>query len=43
MTNYEKAIARMELETKRARAQVTLLKMLYKELQEKQKQEKIKA
>lgn len=32
--SYEKAIARMELEAKRAQAQVMLLKALYRELQE---------
>jgi hypothetical protein len=43
MNSYEKAIARMELEAKRAKAQVTMLKMLYKELQEQKQKEKIKA
>ena len=32
---YRKAVARMESEVKRAQAHVTLLKMLYRELQEK--------
>jgi len=32
--SYEKAIARMELEAKRAQAQVLMLKALYRELQE---------
>lgn len=43
MNSYEKAIARMELEAKRAKAQVTMLKMLYKELQEQKKKEKVMA
>lgn len=43
MNSYEKAIARMELEAKRAKAQVTMLKMLYKELQEQKAKEQIKA
>lgn len=34
---YRKAVARMESEVKRAKARVTMLKMLYKELQEKNK------
>lgn len=34
---YRKAVARMESEVKRAKAHVTLLKMLYKELKEKNK------
>lgn len=42
MNSYEKAIARMELESKRAAARVAMLKMLYQELQ-KQKKEKVKA
>lgn len=40
---YHQAVARMESEVKRARAQVTMLKMLYKELQEQKKLEKVKA
>lgn len=43
MNSYEKAIARMELEAKRAKTQVTMLKMLYKELQEQKAKEQIKA
>jgi len=35
MNAYQKTIARMESEVKRAQAQVTLLKMLHKELQDK--------
>lgn len=34
---YRKAIARMESEVKRAKANVTLLKMLYKEMQDQKK------
>ena len=34
---YQKAVARMESEVRRAKAHVALLKMLYKEMQEKQK------
>lgn len=40
---YHQALARMELEAKRAKAQVVMLKMLYKELQEQKAKEKIKA
>lgn len=43
MTNYEKALSRMESEVKRAQAQVILLQMLHRELQEKKKKEKAKA
>ena len=43
MNSYEKALARMESEVKRARAQVVLLQMLHRELQEKKKKQKIKA
>lgn len=43
MNSYKKAVVRMESEVKRARAQVTMLKMLYKELQEQKKKEKVKA
>lgn len=32
---YRKAVSRMESEVKRAQAHVTMLKMLYRELQEK--------
>lgn len=39
--SYEKTISRMELEAKRAQAQVVMLKMLYKELQE--QKNKVKA
>lgn len=42
MNGYEKALVKMESEVKRAKARVTMLKMLYRELQ-KQQQEKIKA
>lgn len=41
--SYQKAISRMELETKRAKAQVTMLKMLYKELQEQKKKDAVRA
>ena len=34
---YRKTIARMESEAKRARAKVTMLKMLYKEMMEAKK------
>lgn len=34
---YRKAVARMESEAKRAKARVEMLKMLYRELQEKNK------
>lgn len=34
---YRKAVARMESEVKRAKARVELLKMLYRELKEKNK------
>ena len=37
MNSYEKAVAIMEMEVKRAKANVTLLKMLHKELQDKKK------
>ena len=40
---YHQAVARMESEVKRAKAQVTMLKMIYKELQEQKSKEKIKA
>ena len=43
MNSYEKAISRMELEAKRAKAQVVMLKMLYREMQEQKAKEKIKA
>lgn len=33
MNSYQKALVRMESEVKRAKAQVTLLKMLHKEMQ----------
>lgn len=36
---YHKAVAKMESEAKRAKAKVTLLKMLYKEMMENQKKE----
>lgn len=42
MNSYEKAIARMESEARMATARVTMLKMIYQELQQ-QKKEKIKA
>jgi stalled ribosome alternative rescue factor ArfA len=40
---YNKALARMESEVKRAKAHVTLLKMLYREMQEQKNKGKIKA
>jgi hypothetical protein len=40
---YHQAVARMESEVRRAKAQVTLLKMLYKEMQEQKTKEKVQA
>lgn len=41
--SYQKAISRMELEAKRAKAQVTMLKMLYRELQKQKQKDSVRA
>ena len=43
MNAYQKTVAKMESEVKRAQARVELLKMLYRELKEQQKQSKVQA
>lgn len=40
---YRKAVSRMESEVKRAKAHVTMLKMMYKELQEQKNKQKVGA
>lgn len=43
MKNYKKTLAKMESEVKRAKAHVTMLKMLYKAQQQETKKEKVRA